>query len=132
MHMLRKFFHLLLNWIYLLWNYFSSYVYQVYIFAYTKLGKELSRKNSICIKVNNFAKSINFKISRESSRRKMLKLSKLEYYSLCKEVNFIVKHPTPVSIFSFWRTMFGSSKMIYKTLFFWRTRFCKSLEKVTF
>ena len=99
--MLRKFFRLPLNWIYLLRNYFSSYVYQVYVFAYTKLGKELNWKNSIYIKVNNFAKSINFKISREPSRRKMLKLSKLEYYSLCEEVNFIVKYPTPISIFSF-------------------------------
>ena len=39
-------------------------------------------KSSFCIKVNNFAKSINFKILRECSQRKKLKLSKLEYYSL--------------------------------------------------
>ena len=36
-------------------------------------------RNSFCIRVNNFAKSANFKISRESSQRKKFKLSKFEY-----------------------------------------------------
>ena len=35
--------------------------------------------NSICIRVNNFPKSVNFEISQESSQRKKLKLPKIEY-----------------------------------------------------
>ena len=58
-------------------------------------------KNSICIRVNNFAKSVNFEISREPSQRKKLKLSKLEYYSLCGKVKSSVIHPTHVIIYSF-------------------------------
>ena len=59
--MLKNFRFLRRNWIYLPSNYFSSYyVYQVYVFVYTKLCKKLNWKNSICIRVNNFAKSVNF------------------------------------------------------------------------
>ena len=43
--------------------------------------------NSICIRVNNFPKSVNFEISQESSQRKKLKLPKIEYYYyLCRQV----------------------------------------------
>ena len=43
----------------------------------------------------------------ESSQRKKLKLSKLEYYSLCEKVKFSAIHPTHITIYSFWRTMFS-------------------------
>ena len=66
----------------------------------------MNRKNSVCIRVNNFAKSVNFEISQESLQRKKiqnlkLKLSKLEYYSVCGKVNFSVIHPTHITIYSF-------------------------------
>ena len=53
MHMSRKFFRLSRDWIYLLQNSFSSYVYSR---IYTKLWTELEK--SICMGVNNFVKSV--------------------------------------------------------------------------
>ena len=55
MPMPRKFFCLLRNRIYLLQNYFSSFVYKGYI-----QSLERNLKNLICMRVNNFAKSVNF------------------------------------------------------------------------
>ena len=97
-----NFFVYLIFWIYLLQNYFLS-ISQGYMQNFEK-----NSKNLICIRVNNFAKPVNFKIPRESSQRKKLKLSRLEYYSLCGKVNFNIKYPTDITIYSFWRTMFGS------------------------
>ena len=37
-------------------------------------------------------------------------MSVLEYYSLCGKVNFSVIHPTHITIYSFWRTMFSFCK----------------------
>ena len=85
------------NWIYLRQNYFTSYVY----LKDTYKTLERNWKNPICIKLNNSTKSVNFKISEESSQRNKLKLSKLEYYSLCAKVSFSVIHPTHIAIYSF-------------------------------
>ena len=52
--MLRKFFSLPRYWIYLLQNYFSS-LSQGYIQNF-----ERNWKDSICIRVKNFAKPVNF------------------------------------------------------------------------
>ena len=54
MHMSRNFFCLPRNWIYLQKNYFAS-LSRGYIQNF-----ERNWKNSICIRVNNFAKSVNF------------------------------------------------------------------------
>ena len=76
--------------------FFQVCIYQGYIQNF-----ERNWNNSICIRVNNFAESVNFKISRELSQRKILKLSKLEYYSSCGKVNFSVIHPFHITIYSF-------------------------------
>ena len=67
-------------WIYLLQNYFSGNV-----ILKDKYKFEMYRKNSICIRFNKFAKFVNFEISLES-----LKLSKLDYYSLCGKLSLAV------------------------------------------
>ena len=55
MHMSSKFFCLPCTWIFLLQNYFLNYGYLKDIY---KPLKE-TEKNSICIRVNKFAKSVN-------------------------------------------------------------------------
>ena len=71
-----------------------------------KQNFERNWKNLICIRVNNFGKSVNFKILRKYSQTN-LKLSKLEYYSLCWKVNFYLIHPTHITIHRFRRTIFS-------------------------
>ena len=55
-------------------------------------------KYSVFIRVNIFAKSVNFI---RPSKRKRLKLSKFEYCSLFRKVNFSKIRPAHVSIYSF-------------------------------
>ena len=68
-------------------------------------------KNYICIKIGNwqFCKFLKFE---GVFIKKDYKLSKLRYYCLCGKVNFSVIHPTHITIYSFWRTIF-SSKVLW-------------------
>ena len=87
------------NWIYLPSNYFSSYyVYQVYVFVYTKLCKKLNWKNSICIRVNNFAKSVNFT---GVFTKKAIEIIKTGTLLSCGNVYFFVIYTTRITIYSF-------------------------------
>ena len=97
--MLKNFCFLRRNWIYLPSNYFSSYyVYQVYVFVYTKLCKKLNWKNSICIRVNNFAKSVNFT---GVFTKKAIEIIKAGTLLSCRNVYFIVIYTTRITIYSF-------------------------------
>ena len=77
-------------------SFFKSCISQGYIQHF-----ERNWKSSIYVRVNNLAKFVIFLISRETSQRKKLKLSKLEYYSLWGKDNFSVIHPTHITIYSF-------------------------------
>ena len=67
MHMSRKCFCLSRNWIYVLYllTFFELCISQ----GYTQ-NFERNWKNSVCIRINNFAKSANFYVSQQSSQRK--------------------------------------------------------------
>ena len=80
---------------------------------------ERNWKNLICVRVDNFDKSVNLKILRESSQRKILKLSRLEYYFLRRKINFSAIHPIYIIIYDF------EEQCLAETFF-------KLLEKVTF
>ena len=78
---------------------------------------ERNWENSICIRANNIARSLNYEILREPLQRKKLKLSKLEFYSLSGKDDFSIIHSIPFTAFE--------EQYLAQ-------RFCKILERVTF
>ena len=100
-----------------------------------KQNFERNWKNLICIRVNNFGKSVNFKILWESSQTN-LKLSKLEYYSSCWKVDFYLIHPTHITIHRFRRTIFspkvlkiiGKSYILREKKIIWHFKFSLFLQ----
>ena len=98
MCMSRKLFCLPRNWIYLLQNYFWSYVYLKAIYKTLKRIRKIQIASELTILLNLFSKP-NKKI--DLIPQHILKLPKLEYCSLCGKVNFSVIHPTHITIYSF-------------------------------
>ena len=106
MHMSKKFSCLPRNWIYLLQNYFSSYVYLKDIYKTLKGIGKIQFLSELIILLNLWISKFYKNLQKEDN-------------SICQNLNntpyvwnFSVIHPTHITVYTFWRTMFCSNVLL--------------------